>query len=110
MNYIRHLTAFFEKVAPDQVLNPHSYQPVYSTLSVLEFQPVSAIHQHIPGRDHAYQQDQLQSHLSQVSPKNLHALGYINYQPSYNPFKGSQVYMLNFSDELETRQQIQIKY
>jgi len=33
--------------------------------------------------------------------KNLHALGYINYEPSYNPFKGSHVYLLNFSDELK---------
>ena len=33
--------------------------------------------------------------------KNLHSLGYINYEPSYNPFKGSHVYLLNFSDELK---------
>jgi hypothetical protein len=33
--------------------------------------------------------------------KNLHALGYINYEPSHNPFKGSHVYLLNFSDELK---------
>jgi hypothetical protein len=35
--------------------------------------------------------------------KNLHSLGYINYEPSYNPFKGSHVYLLNFSDELKPR-------
>src|SRR5690606_22282479 len=33
--------------------------------------------------------------------KNLHSLGYIDYQPSYNPFKGSQVFMLNFSEDLK---------
>ncbi len=33
--------------------------------------------------------------------KNLHALGYINYEPSYNPFKGSQVFLLNLSDQLK---------
>jgi hypothetical protein len=33
--------------------------------------------------------------------KNLHSLGYINYEPSYNPFKGSHVYLLNLSDELK---------
>jgi hypothetical protein len=33
--------------------------------------------------------------------KNLHSLGYINYEPSYNPFKGSHVYLFNFSDELK---------
>jgi len=33
--------------------------------------------------------------------KNLHSLGYINYQPSYNPFKGSHVILFNFSDDLK---------
>jgi uncharacterized DUF497 family protein len=31
----------------------------------------------------------------------LHSLGYINYQPSYNPFKGSHVILFNFSDDLK---------
>jgi hypothetical protein len=33
--------------------------------------------------------------------RNLHDLGYINYQPSYNPFKGSHVVMFNFSENLK---------
>jgi hypothetical protein len=33
--------------------------------------------------------------------KNLHSLGYISYEPSYNPFKGSIVYLFNFSEELK---------
>ncbi len=33
--------------------------------------------------------------------KNLHSLGYINYQPSYNPFRGSHVILFNFSDDLK---------
>jgi hypothetical protein len=33
--------------------------------------------------------------------KNLHSLGYINYEPSYNPFKGSHVILFNFSDDLK---------
>ena len=33
--------------------------------------------------------------------KNLHSLGYINYEPSYNPFRGSHVYLFNFSDDLK---------
>jgi hypothetical protein len=28
-------------------------------------------------------------------------LGYINYEPSYNPFKGSHVILFNFSDDLK---------
>lgn len=33
--------------------------------------------------------------------KNLHSLGYINYQPSYNPFRGSHVILFNFSEDLK---------
>ncbi|MEO8235816.1 MAG: transcriptional regulator [Flavobacterium sp.] len=33
--------------------------------------------------------------------KNLHSLGYIDYQPSYNPFKGSHVILFNFADDLK---------
>ncbi|WP_245574961.1 transcriptional regulator [Flavobacterium tegetincola] len=33
--------------------------------------------------------------------KNLHQSGYIDYQPSYNPFKGSHVVLFNFSDNLK---------
>ena len=33
--------------------------------------------------------------------RNLHDSGYINYQPSYNPFKGSHVIMFNFSEILK---------
>jgi hypothetical protein len=31
----------------------------------------------------------------------LHSLGYINYEPSYNPFKGSHVILFNFSEDLK---------
>jgi hypothetical protein len=33
--------------------------------------------------------------------KKLHHLGYICYEPSYNPFKGSHVFLFNFSDDLK---------
>jgi hypothetical protein len=33
--------------------------------------------------------------------RNLHTLGYINYEPSYNPFKGSHVFLFNFSEDLK---------
>jgi hypothetical protein len=33
--------------------------------------------------------------------KNLHSLGYINYEPSFNPFKGSHVILFNFSEDLK---------
>ena len=33
--------------------------------------------------------------------KNLHSLEYIIYEPSYNPYKGSLVHLINFSDNLK---------
>lgn len=33
--------------------------------------------------------------------KHLHALGYIKYEPSYNPFRGSHVIMFNFAADLK---------
>jgi len=33
--------------------------------------------------------------------KNLHSSGYIDYQPSYNPFQGSQVVMMEFTEVLK---------
>lgn len=35
--------------------------------------------------------------------KNLHALGYIKYEPSYNPYKGSLVHLFNFSENLKPK-------
>jgi hypothetical protein len=36
--------------------------------------------------------------------KNLHALGYIKYEPSFNPYKGSHVYLFNFAEDLKPNQ------
>ena len=33
--------------------------------------------------------------------KALHTQGYIKYEPSYNPFKGSHVFLFNFSEDLK---------
>ena len=33
--------------------------------------------------------------------KALHSQGYIKYEPSYNPFKGSHVIMFNFAEDLK---------
>ena len=36
-----------------------------------------------------------------MSDKDLNALAYIDYRPLYNPFMGSQVFMLDFTDDLK---------
>ncbi len=37
--------------------------------------------------------------------KELNVFGYIKYEPSYNPFKGSLITMLNFTKEINVHKQ-----
>ena len=100
MNYIKHLTGFFEKVAIDKTLNP-----THVSLYIVLFQfwncnrfknPISI------NRDEVMRISKISSKATyHKCLKNLHSLGYINYEPSYNPFKGSHVILFNFSEDLK---------
>ena len=100
MNYIKHLTGFFEKVVPDKTLNP-THISLY--IALFQFWNCNRFKNPI-----SISRDELMR-ISKISSKatyhkclrNLHELGYINYQPSYNPFKGSHVIMFNFSEILK---------
>ncbi|HEV7737469.1 MAG TPA: hypothetical protein VGO47_08890 [Chlamydiales bacterium] len=97
MNYIKHLTGFFEKIVPDEKLNPTHislYIALFQYWNVNRFQnPISISRSEI-------------MRISKISAKatyhkcmkELHELGYIKYQPSYNPFKGSLVHLMNFEN------------
>jgi hypothetical protein len=100
MNYIKHLTGFFDKVSKDKVLNPthvSMYVALFQFWNCNRFKnPISI------SRDEVMRISKISSKATyHKCLKNLHALGYINYEPSYNPFKGSQVYLFNLSDELK---------
>jgi hypothetical protein len=100
MNYIKHLTGFFDKVAKDKVLNPthvSMYVALFQFWNCNRFKnPISI------SRDEVMRISKISSKATyHKCLKNLHSLGYINYEPSYNPFKGSQVYLFNLSDELK---------
>lgn len=100
MNYIKHLTGFFEKVVTDKTLNP-THISLY--IALFQFWNCNRFKNPI-----SISRDELMR-ISKISSKatyhkclrNLHELGYINYQPSFNPFKGSHVIMFNFSDFLK---------
>ena len=100
MNYIKHLSGFFDKVANDKILNP-THVSLY--MSLFQFWNCNRFKNPISiSRDEVMRI----SKISSKAPyhkclKNLHSMGYINYEPSYNPFKGSHVYLFNFSDELK---------
>lgn len=100
MNYIKHLSGFFDKVANDKTLNP-THVSLY--MSLFQFWNCNRFKNPISiSRDEVMRISKISSKATyHKCLKNLHSLGYINYEPSYNPFKGSHVYLLNFSNELK---------
>jgi hypothetical protein len=100
MNYIKHLTGFFEKVAIDKTLNPTHvslYVALFQFWNCNRFKnPISI------SRDEVMRISKISSKATyHKCLRNLHTLGYINYEPSYNPFKGSHVFLFNFSEDLK---------
>jgi hypothetical protein len=100
MNYIKHLTGFFDKVVKDRELNPTHvslYMALFQFWNCNRFKnPISI------SRDEVMRISKISSRATyHKCLKNLHSFGYIKYEPSYNPFKGSYVYLLNLSDELK---------
>ena len=95
MNYIRHLTGFFLRVSEDSRLNPTHislYMAIFQFWNLERFRnPVSISRQEL-------------MRISKICAKatyhkcirDLHNFGYIRYQPSYNPFKGSLVHLFDF--------------
>lgn len=100
MNYIKHLTGFFEKVAIDKTLNP-THVSLY--IALFQFWNCNRFKNPISiNRDEVMRISKISSKATyHKCLKNLHSLGYINYQPSYNPFKGSHVILFNFSEDLK---------
>jgi len=90
MNYIKHLTGFFEKVTVDYDLNP-----THISLYIAMFQ---AWNQNRFTNPVNISRDELMR-ISKISSKatyhkcikDLIENGYINYNPSYNPYKSSTV-------------------
>lgn len=100
MNYIKHLTGFFEKVALDKTLNPTHvslYVALFQFWNCNRFKnPISI------SRNEVMRISKISSKATyHKCLKNLHSLGYIGYEPSYNPFKGSHVVLFDFSEELK---------
>ena len=100
MNYIKHLTGFFEKVAVEKTLNP-THVSLY--IALFQFWNCNRFKNPISiSRDEVMRISKISSKATyHKCLKNLHSLGYINYEPSYNPFKGSHVYLFNFSEDLK---------
>lgn len=100
MNYIKHLTGFFERVTQDKTLNP-THVSLY--MSLFQFWNCNRFKNPISiSRDEVMRISKISSKATyHKCLKNLHALGYIKYEPSYNPFRGSHVIMFNFAEDLK---------
>lgn len=100
MNYIKHLTGFFEKVILDKQLNP-THISLY--IALFQFWNCNRFRNPISiSRDEVMRISKISSKATyHKCLKALHASGYIKYEPSFNPFKGSHVILFNFAEELK---------
>jgi len=100
MNYIKHLTGFFERVTQDKTLNP-THVSLY--IALFQFWNCNRFKNPISiSRDEVMRISKISSKATyHKCLKHLHALGYIKYEPSYNPFRGSHVIMFNFAEDLK---------
>lgn len=97
MNYIRHLTGFFDKIQDDEQLNP-THISLY--LALFQFWNLNHFRNPI-----SISRNEMMK-LSKISAygtyhkciKELHQFGYIEYLPSFNPYKGSLVHLFDFGD------------
>ncbi len=100
MNYIKHLTAYFDRVVDDHSLNPTHislYVALFQFWNLNRFQnPISIT------RDEVMRISKICSKATyHKCMRELHEKGYVIYEPSYNPFKGSMLQMVNLSHELK---------
>ena len=94
MNYIKHLTGFFEKVSADYDLNPTHislYMAIFQLWNQNRFQnPI------IISRDELMRISKIASTATyHKCMKDLTERGYVIYKPSFNPFKGSILEVCN---------------
>lgn len=102
MNYIRHLNTFFERIATDNRIHPTHislYMALFQFWNFNRFQnPISVSRSELMG-------------VSKINAKatyhkvmkELHEFGYVIYRPSYNPFRGSEVELVQWLDNLNNK-------
>lgn len=107
MNYIKHLTGFFDKLVQDYDLNPTHvslYISLFQYWNLNRFMnPISIT------RDEIMKISKICSKATyHKCMRELHEKGYIIYEPSYNPFRGSLVRMVNLSNEVKPLKKTEI--
>ena len=104
MNYIKHLSGFFNKIVHDTDLNPTHvslYMALFQSWNLNRFQnPISITRNEVMRISKIFSKATYHKCVNE-----LHQKGYINYEPSHNPFKGSLIWVI----ELEANELPQTK-
>jgi hypothetical protein len=97
MNYVLHLNKTFEKFCEDERLTPFHVSLYYS---LFQFWNMARFRNPISiSRDELMHSSKIGSVNTYIRcMKELDKWGYIEYRPSFNPQKGSQVYLYNFNN------------
>ncbi len=108
MNYIKHLTGFFEKVSTDFELNPTHislYMAIFQLWNQNRFQNPICI-----SRDELMRVSKIASYATyHKCIKELDERNFVKYMPSYNPFKGSTLEVVNLDFYTKPIQKKEIK-
>jgi hypothetical protein len=102
MNYIKHLTGFFNRIAMENTLNPTHislYLTIFQCWNVNRFKnPI------IISRDEMMKASKIASNATyHKCIKELQRLGYVDYHPSFNPYSGTSITVHNFSDGYKSK-------
>ncbi|MFY0481169.1 transcriptional regulator [Flavobacterium sp. PLA-1-15] len=97
MNYIKHLTGFFIRIASEKTIYPTHislYLALFQSWNVNRFKNPIAI-----SRDEMMKTSRIASKATyHKCIKELQSMGFIDYLPSYNPYAGSEVILYDLSD------------
>jgi hypothetical protein len=108
MNYIKHLTGFFEKVSTDFDLNPTHislYMAIFQLWNQNRFQNPIGI-----SRDELMRISKIASYATyHKCIRELDERNFVKYKPSYNPFKGSTLEVINLDFYTKPIQKKEIK-
>lgn len=97
MNYIKHLTGFFIRISNEQTIYPTHislYLALFQSWNINRFKNPITI-----SREEMMKSSRIASKATyHKCIKELQALGFIEYLPSYNPYLGTEVIMHNLSE------------
>lgn len=101
MNYIKHLTGFFNKINNETNLNPTHislYLALFQCWNVNRFRNPTGI-----SREEIMKASKINSKATyHKCMKELELLGFMEYNPTFNPHSCSNIIMVNFSDDIKS--------